>query len=198
MPTRLPLMPIAGSAGSLRREQIDRWFGWFWRHLRGLGRMFDTVVCANAQLAERLRAGGIGNAETIRMGVEAGPVLAVAALGGAARAGAGGARPGERCDLAARRRPLLGGEALGHGDARGRRSRPQASGRNAARRRRAASRRRLELLAERMPRCRRAAADHRPRASLPGCSPAPTRWCTAARQRPSAWSPPKRARAEFR
>ena len=33
--------------------------------------MYDTVVCANAQLTERLRAGGIGNAETIRMGVEA-------------------------------------------------------------------------------------------------------------------------------
>ena len=29
-------------------------FGWFWRHLRGLGRMFDSVICANAQLAQRL------------------------------------------------------------------------------------------------------------------------------------------------
>jgi alpha-1,6-mannosyltransferase len=51
---------------------IDTWAGWFWRHLRGLGRMFDTVVCANAQLTERLRDGSIGNAETIRLGVEAG------------------------------------------------------------------------------------------------------------------------------
>jgi alpha-1,6-mannosyltransferase len=44
----------------------------FWRHLRGLGRMFDTVVCANVQLAERLRVGGVANSETVRMGVEAG------------------------------------------------------------------------------------------------------------------------------
>jgi alpha-1,6-mannosyltransferase len=57
--------------GFASTQQIDRWFGWFWRHLRGLGKMFDTVVCANAQLAERLRAGGIDNAEIIRMGVEA-------------------------------------------------------------------------------------------------------------------------------
>src|SRR5947209_2797282 len=53
-------------------ETIDRWFGWFWRHLRGLGRMFDTVVCANEQLTQRLRVGGLTNAETIPMGVEGG------------------------------------------------------------------------------------------------------------------------------
>ena len=53
-------------------HRIDRWFGWFWRHLRGLGRMFDTVVCANAQLAARLHAGGLANCETVPMGVEAG------------------------------------------------------------------------------------------------------------------------------
>jgi alpha-1,6-mannosyltransferase len=34
--------------------------------------MFDTVVCANDQLAGRLRAGGVANAETVGMGVEAG------------------------------------------------------------------------------------------------------------------------------
>ena len=51
---------------------IDRWFGWFWRHLRGLSGMFDTVVCANGQLADRLSAGGLANTETIRMGVEPG------------------------------------------------------------------------------------------------------------------------------
>jgi alpha-1,6-mannosyltransferase len=51
---------------------IDRWFGWFWRHLRGLGGMFDMVVCANAQLAQRLDENGVANTATIRMGVEPG------------------------------------------------------------------------------------------------------------------------------
>jgi alpha-1,6-mannosyltransferase len=51
---------------------IDRCCGWFWRHLRGLGRMFDLVVCANAQLAQRLGEGGVANADTVRMGVEPG------------------------------------------------------------------------------------------------------------------------------
>jgi alpha-1,6-mannosyltransferase len=58
--------------GFVSTKRIDSMFGWFWRHLRGLGRMFDTVICANAQLAERLRAGGLVNSETVRMGVEAG------------------------------------------------------------------------------------------------------------------------------
>ena len=53
-------------------EAIDRCFGWFWRHLRGLGSLFDSVVCANAQLAGRLAAGGVARTETIRMGVEPG------------------------------------------------------------------------------------------------------------------------------
>jgi alpha-1,6-mannosyltransferase len=51
---------------------IDRAFGWFWRHLRGLGQMFDMVVCANAELAQRLGEGGVANAGTVRMGVEPG------------------------------------------------------------------------------------------------------------------------------
>jgi alpha-1,6-mannosyltransferase len=58
-------------------------FGWFWRHLRGLGRMFDSVICANAELAQRLSAGGVANVETIRMGVEGGlfsPALRSAAM----------------------------------------------------------------------------------------------------------------------
>jgi alpha-1,6-mannosyltransferase len=69
--------------GIASTDQIDWLFGWFWRHLRGLGRMFDTVVCANEQLTERLRAGGVENAETVRMGVEAGlfsPVLRSSAV----------------------------------------------------------------------------------------------------------------------
>ena len=58
--------------GMLSIKQIDRCFGLFWRHLRGLSRMFDTVVCANGQLTGRLRDGGLDNAETVPMGVEAG------------------------------------------------------------------------------------------------------------------------------
>lgn len=58
--------------GVISTERIDRMFGWFWSHLRGLGQMFDTVVCANAELADRLRKGGVANCETIRMGVEGG------------------------------------------------------------------------------------------------------------------------------
>jgi alpha-1,6-mannosyltransferase len=49
---------------------IDRWFEAFWRHLRGVGRMFDAVVCANGHLAARLRAQGVENVETVPMGVE--------------------------------------------------------------------------------------------------------------------------------
>jgi alpha-1,6-mannosyltransferase len=56
----------------LPTQRIDRLFSPFWRHLRGLGRMFDTVVCANAQLTARLRVGGIANCETLPMGVEPG------------------------------------------------------------------------------------------------------------------------------
>jgi len=58
--------------GFVPTPAIDRMFGWFWRHLRGLGRMFDSVICANDQLAQRLSDGGVENVETIRMGVEAG------------------------------------------------------------------------------------------------------------------------------
>jgi alpha-1,6-mannosyltransferase len=51
---------------------IDRWFGWFWRHLRGLDGLFDLVVSANGDLTERLRSGGMHKVETFPMGVEAG------------------------------------------------------------------------------------------------------------------------------
>jgi alpha-1,6-mannosyltransferase len=51
---------------------IDRCFDWFWRHLRGLGSMYDVVICSNSQLTERLRGGGIANSETLPMGVESG------------------------------------------------------------------------------------------------------------------------------
>src|SRR5256885_392946 len=58
--------------GFVPTSAIDAIFGWFWRHLRGLGRMFDSVICANADLAKRLSDGGVANVETIRMGVETG------------------------------------------------------------------------------------------------------------------------------
>lgn len=51
---------------------IDKSFWWFWRHLRGLGRMFDLVVSANTQLTGRLAAGGVANTATVPMGVEQG------------------------------------------------------------------------------------------------------------------------------
>ena len=84
--------PLAAHAyrwlgGLASTARIDTWFGWFWRHLRGLGQMFDTVVCANAQFAGRLLEGGVANVETIRMGVEGGvfaPSLRSAALRSAA------------------------------------------------------------------------------------------------------------------
>ena len=83
--------------GVAPHSAIDRWFAWLWRHLRGLGCMFDAVVCASAQLTERLADGGVPNTQTIRMGVEPGlfsPSLrstelrqtALAALGHAADA----------------------------------------------------------------------------------------------------------------
>jgi alpha-1,6-mannosyltransferase len=58
--------------GIAQIDTIDRWFGRFWRHLRGLGDMFDAVICANSHLSHRLRSGGVTNAVTIPMGVEGG------------------------------------------------------------------------------------------------------------------------------
>lgn len=69
--------------GFISTDRIDQLFGWFWRHLRGLGAMFDTVVCANAHLTERLSVGGVANCETVRMGVDGGtfsPLLRSQAL----------------------------------------------------------------------------------------------------------------------
>lgn len=58
--------------GFASTQTIDGWFEWFWRHLRGLGRMYDLVICSNSQLSNRLRSSGIGNSETLPMGVEGG------------------------------------------------------------------------------------------------------------------------------
>lgn len=58
--------------GIASTDTIDRWFGWFWRHLRGLGCMYDVIVSSNSQLTERLKSRGIANSETLPMGVEPG------------------------------------------------------------------------------------------------------------------------------
>jgi alpha-1,6-mannosyltransferase len=58
--------------GIAPQQAIDRLFGWFWRHLRALGGMFDAVVCGSVQLADRLAGGGVANTHAIRMGVEPG------------------------------------------------------------------------------------------------------------------------------
>jgi Glycosyltransferase len=52
------------------RQAIDRQFSVFWEHLRRNSRRFDHVVCANSDLARRLREGGVVNTATVPMGVE--------------------------------------------------------------------------------------------------------------------------------
>ena len=54
------------------RAVIDRGFELFWQHLRGLGAKFDSVVCANLELRDRLRDGGVRNTVLEPMGVEGG------------------------------------------------------------------------------------------------------------------------------
>lgn len=54
------------------RDQIDRHFDWFWRHLRRLDQSCDLVVSASNDLSRRLRAGGLAKVATIPMGVEPG------------------------------------------------------------------------------------------------------------------------------
>lgn len=54
------------------RSVIDRWFAWFWHHLRRLDTAFDIVVSASRNLSERLSAGGLARTVTIPMGVEPG------------------------------------------------------------------------------------------------------------------------------
>ena len=56
----------------MKRETIDKRFEPFWRHLRDLGANFDQVVCASAELRDRLEAGGVANTVLHPMGIEAG------------------------------------------------------------------------------------------------------------------------------
>ena len=58
--------------GILSRKVIDRLCNPFWNHLRSLDRDFDTVVAPSRQLADRLKAGGVGKAIAIPLGVEGG------------------------------------------------------------------------------------------------------------------------------
>jgi alpha-1,6-mannosyltransferase len=56
----------------MKQGSIDRGFEWFWRRLRGFGDAYDLVVCANHDLGERTRAGGVANVVVEPMGVEPG------------------------------------------------------------------------------------------------------------------------------
>ena len=56
----------------LSREVIDRRLEPFWKHLRELGHSFDRVVCASAELRDRLAAGGVEHTVLHPMGIEAG------------------------------------------------------------------------------------------------------------------------------
>lgn len=56
----------------LDQPTIDRHFEWFWRHLRRLDQAYDSVICANTDLANRLIEGGLTKVVTNPMGVESG------------------------------------------------------------------------------------------------------------------------------
>ena len=56
----------------LSRGTIDRAIAPFWRHLRRLGERYDSVICANRELTERLANGGVAHTRFESMGVEEG------------------------------------------------------------------------------------------------------------------------------
>ncbi|WP_159981354.1 MULTISPECIES: glycosyltransferase [unclassified Novosphingobium] len=56
----------------LSRSSIDRGFERYWEHLRQLGGVFDMTVCANHDLAGRLRDGGVAGVRVHSLGVETG------------------------------------------------------------------------------------------------------------------------------
>lgn len=56
----------------LARSRIDRGFERYWDHLRELGLAFDMTVCANHDLAGRLRDGGVSGVRVHPLGVETG------------------------------------------------------------------------------------------------------------------------------
>ena len=54
----------------LPRRTIDTLFAPFGRHLRKLGAQYDSVICANRELTERLAASGVAHTQLVPMGVE--------------------------------------------------------------------------------------------------------------------------------
>ena len=68
----LSAYPYRWLGAGLSRSTIDRLFTPFWRHLRRLGNQYDSVICANRELAERLAAGGVAHTRFEPMGVEDG------------------------------------------------------------------------------------------------------------------------------
>ena len=56
----------------LPRRATDRLFGAYWRHLKGLAARYDSVICASADLENRLIDGGVVHTRMIPMGVEQG------------------------------------------------------------------------------------------------------------------------------
>ncbi|KQM13357.1 glycosyltransferase [Novosphingobium sp. Leaf2] len=54
----------------LSRSYIDRGFERYWDHLRQLGGAFDMTICANHDLAARLREGGVAGVQVHPLGVE--------------------------------------------------------------------------------------------------------------------------------
>lgn len=53
-----------------KRPTIDRAFDRFWKHLRRLDKQYDSIICANADLAGRLIDGGLTKVTVNAMGVE--------------------------------------------------------------------------------------------------------------------------------
>ena len=68
----LSAYPYRWLGAGLSRSTIDRLFTPFWRHLRRLGTHYDSVICANRELAARLAAGGVAHTRFEPMGVEEG------------------------------------------------------------------------------------------------------------------------------
>ena len=68
----LSAYPYRWLGAGLSRPTIDRLFTPFWRHLRQLGNQYDSVICANRELAARLAAGGVAHTRFEPMGVEEG------------------------------------------------------------------------------------------------------------------------------